>query len=73
MYYDGAKIQNAIARRKESVATFAANAGLSRLSVYRSMNGGKASNTRTLGKLAAALGVDKPTDLLATPMEAHHE
>ena len=68
MYYDGAKIQNAIARRKQSVADFADKAKVSRLSVYRAMCGGKAS-TRTLGKLAAALNIDKPTDLLAAPIK----
>ena len=67
MYYDGAKIQNAIAKRKQSVADFAAGANLSRLSVYRAMCGGKAS-TRTLGKLAATLNVE-PISLLTAPMK----
>lgn len=62
MKYDGERLTNEIARRKQSILEFAGKAGLSRFAVYRAVAGGKAS-TRTLGKLAAALDIDKPTDL----------
>lgn len=62
MKYDGERLTNEIARRKQSVPDFAKDAGLSRFSVYRALSGGKAS-TRTLGKLAAALEIDNPIDL----------
>lgn len=62
MYYDGMKLRNAIARKKLTVDQFAKSAGLSRFTAYRALADGKAY-TRSLGKIAAALGVETPTDL----------
>ena len=63
MDFDGKKIADEIARRCQSVPEFAVDAQLSRFAVYRALSGGKAS-TKTLGKIAGALGVERPTDLL---------
>ena len=61
--FDGERLTNEIARRQQSVPEFARDANISRLAVYRAMTGGKA-NVRTLGKLAAALGYQNPSELL---------
>lgn len=63
MYYDGLKLQNELARRQQTVADFAKTAGVSRPVMYRALTGAR-MNLRTLGRIAAALGVDRPTDLL---------
>lgn len=69
MYFDGERLTDEIARRQQSVPEFARDANISRLAVYRAMTGGKA-NVRTLGKLAAALNVEKPSELLrASPAQ----
>ena len=65
MYYNGKKLCNAIAQRQQSARAFAREAGVSTLCIYRAMTGGKAS-VRTLGKIANALNVSTPTDLLRT-------
>lgn len=62
MYFDSKKLRNAIARQQISVDAFAKEAGISRCTAYRAVAGGKAY-TRSLGKIAAALGVETPTDL----------
>lgn len=62
MYYDGRRLCNEIARKKMSIGKFAKNAGMSQLSVQRALAGGKAT-IRSLGKIAAALGVENPCDL----------
>lgn len=66
MKYDGMKLRDEIARRKLSVPEFAQTAGLTPFTVYRAMTSGRA-NTRTLGKIAEALNVDRPTELLQKP------
>lgn len=63
MNYDGERIRDEIARRKQSVPEFARDADLSKFSVYRAISGARAS-TKTLGKLAAAFGYQKPSVLL---------
>lgn len=65
VYYDGVKLRNEIARRELSVPELARNARLSNFAVYRALSGGRV-NTRTLGKIANALNLDKPSDLLRT-------
>ena len=62
MYYDGLKLRNAIARKQISVDQFAKKAGLSRFTAYRALADGRAY-TKSLGKIAAALGVENPCDL----------
>lgn len=63
MNYNGIKLRDEIARREQSIPEFARNARLSNFAVYRALSGGRA-NTRTLGKIANALNLDKPSDLL---------
>lgn len=65
MYYDGLKLHDEISRRQQTVAEFAQSAGVSRPIVYRALAGARAT-TRSLGRIAAALGVDRPSDLLKT-------
>ncbi len=62
MYYDGLKLRNAIARKQFSVDQFAKKAGLSRFTAYRALADGRAY-TKSLGKIAAALGIENPCDL----------
>ncbi|MBQ3444917.1 MAG: helix-turn-helix domain-containing protein [Selenomonadaceae bacterium] len=63
MKVDGLKLRREIARREMTVDDFAKEAGVSSPAVFRALNNSKA-NTRTLGKLANALGYDDPLDLL---------
>ena len=63
MKFDGAKLRDEIARRQQSVVDFAKAAGVSSYCVYRAMRGSRVG-TKTLGKIAAALKVEKPSDLL---------
>lgn len=66
---NGAKLYREIARRQRNVATFAKEAGVSPLSVSRAIKNSRA-NIETVGKLAAALDIDDPTELLLKPQEA---
>lgn len=63
---NGAKLYREIARRQRNVATFAKEAGVSPLSVSRAIKNSRA-NIETVGKLAAALNIDDPCDLLLKP------
>lgn len=63
MNFDGERLRDEIARRQQSIPEFARDANLSRFSVYRALSGSRA-NTRTLGKIAAALNVERPSELL---------
>lgn len=63
MKLDSLKLQNEIARRQLTITDFAQNAKMSTATVYRILRGGRA-NTKTLGKIAAALSIDKPSELL---------
>lgn len=63
MKFDGTKLRDEIARRQQSVVDFAQTAGVSSYCVYRAMQGSRVG-TKTLGKIAAALKVEKPSDLL---------
>ena len=63
MRYDQERLRDEIARRQMTVTDFAKQAGLSKFNVYRALKGGRA-NTRTLGKIAAALNMEKPSELL---------
>ena len=63
MKFNGVKIQDEIARREQSVTDFANSAGLSPGSIYRAMAVASAT-TKTLGKIARTLGIEKPTILL---------
>lgn len=67
MKLDGLKLQDEIARRQMTIIEFAKYAGVSTVAVYRILNGGR-SNTRTAGKIAAALK-KKPRDLLKAPAQ----
>lgn len=64
MRFDGMKLRDEIARQQVSITDFARQAGVSNFAVYRALSGSRA-NTRTLGKIAAALGIKRPSDLLA--------
>lgn len=66
MQVNGMKLRREIARKQLTITDFAKCAGLSLFSLYRAMKGSRA-NTRTLGKLAAALNIDDPCDLLLKP------
>ncbi len=70
MYYDGLKLRNAIARKQMSVEQFAKDAGLSRFTTYRALADGRAY-TKSLGKIAAALGVENPCDLCKSQATAN--
>lgn len=61
--YDSAALRDLVARRQISVTQLVEKAGIARLTAYRAMNGSVA-RTKTLGKLANALGV-APNYLLA--------
>lgn len=63
MYFDGLKLRDAIARRQETINEFAKATGLSATTIRFATLGGKAT-IRTLGKIAATLGVDPPSNLL---------
>lgn len=62
MNIDGRKLRSEIARQQLTVIDFAKKAGLSGVAVYKALGGSRA-NTKTLGKMAAALGVENPCDL----------
>lgn len=63
MRYDQERLRDEIARRQITVTDFARQAGISKFNVYRALKGGRA-NTRTLGKIAAALNIEEPSELL---------
>lgn len=63
MRFDGERLRDEIARRQQSVPEFARDAQLSKFAVYRALTSSRA-NTKTLGKLAHALGYEKPSKLL---------
>lgn len=63
MKYDKERLTAEIARRQQSISEFARDVGVSRFALYRALTGSRA-NTRTLGKIAATLGIDNPTELL---------
>lgn len=69
MQVNGMKLRSAIARKQLTITDFAKKAGLSNFGLYRVLQGNRA-NTRTLGKIAAALNIDDPCDLLLKPQEA---
>lgn len=64
MKLDGAKLKDEIARRQFTITGFAKSANVSAATVYRAMSGGR-TNTKTVGKIAAALGCQNPSDLYA--------
>lgn len=63
MNFDGLKLRDAIARRQSTIKDFAKDTGLSATTIRFATLGGRAT-TRTLGKIAATLGVDTPSTLL---------
>ena len=64
--YNGSRIFAEIARREQSVPEFARDVGIAPASVYRALSNRK-PNTRTLGKLATALGLNDPLELIQAP------
>ena len=71
MQVDEGVLRGGIARKQLSLTKFARKAGLSCFSVNRALKG-RHINFETLGKLAAALDIDDPTELLLKPQEAHN-
>ncbi len=71
LYVDRNRLLTEIARRKKNIPGFAQEAALSASSVYRVFDG-QTTTPKTLGKLAAALDIDDPTELLLKPQEAHN-
>lgn len=67
MKLDGEKLQDEIARRQMTILEFAKYAGVPTSTIYHAIGGGR-SNTRTAGKIAAALK-KKPRDLLKAPAQ----
>ena len=67
MNLDGVKLQDEIAIQQMSILEFAKAAGVSTVAIYRIFNGGR-SNTRTAGKIAAALK-KSPRELLLSPVQ----
>ena len=61
---DGIRIKDEISQRQLTITDFARNARVSVATIHRVLRGGGRANTKTLGKIAAALSVDKPSDLL---------
>lgn len=68
MKYDGERLRDEIARRQLSITAFAKTAGVSNYAVYRAI-AGKGARTETLGKIAAALNIKNPSDLLQPPAQ----
>lgn len=64
--FDAFKLVDEMARQKLSVLALAAKAELSPTTIRFATLGGK-TTTQTLGKVAAALGIDPPSSLLAKP------
>lgn len=62
--YDAERIQNELARRQWTLKDFAQKAELSPTTARFVIYGGKALSFKTLGKVAAALGIDPPSSLL---------
>ncbi|MBR4903690.1 MAG: helix-turn-helix transcriptional regulator [Selenomonadaceae bacterium] len=62
MKLDGMKVQSEIVRRRLTITDFAKKAGLPTSTLYRVINGDGRSNTRTAGKIAAALQMN-PTEI----------
>ncbi|MBR0103830.1 MAG: helix-turn-helix domain-containing protein [Selenomonadaceae bacterium] len=71
MQVNGIKLQNEIARRHLNYNQFAAKAGVSTYGLYRAIKGSR-PHMATLGKIATALDIDDPTELLLKPQEAHN-
>lgn len=68
MQINGMRLRGEIARRQLTATEFAKKAGLSNFGLYRTLQGNRPT-LKTLGKLAAALDIDDPTELLEKPQE----
>ena len=67
--YDATRIQDEMARRKWTLKDFAQAAELSPTTARFVVYGGKALSFRTLGKVAAAFGIDPPSSLIVEPAQ----
>lgn len=69
MRYDTERLRNEIARRHMTATDFAKLAGISKFSVYRALKGSRRVRMSTLGKLAHALKLENPSELLEHPTQ----
>lgn len=67
--YDAERIQDEMARRQWTLKDFAEKADLSPTTARFVIYGGKALSFKTLGKVAAAFGIDPPSSLIVKPAQ----